>query len=145
MKQTVKLMLKKPETYLKTKKTLRKVIDEGAKLRQYFLRGHGNWFALMFSLVNFTLIFYNLLFINLYFIPEFLKSFSVFFIIFGLIYFPVAALVGWLDFKKGTYRAEQQLTRDISPIWQEVFSKLELLEKQNQKLLNFLETNTVKE
>jgi hypothetical protein len=126
---------KNSENYLKTKKFLRKVIDEGARVRQYFLRGHGNWFALMFSLINFTLIFYNLLFVNLYFVPEYLKSFSVFFIIFGIIYFPVATIIGWLDFKKGTYKAEQQLARKISPIWKEVFTKLDHLEKQNQEVL----------
>ncbi|MHA2156197.1 MAG: hypothetical protein ACXABU_12705 [Candidatus Hodarchaeales archaeon] len=133
-------MSKNPRNYLGTKQSLRKFIDDGARLRQYFLRGHGNWFALMFSLINFTLIFYNLLFVNLFFIPEYLKSFSVFFIIFGIIYFPIAVVVGWLDFKKGTYKAEQQLTRNISPIWKEVFSKLDHLEKQNQNVLNSLKT-----
>ncbi len=130
----------KPKNLQKTKKYLRKVIDDGARLRQYFLRGHGNWFALMFSLINFTLIFYNLLFVNLFFIPEFLKSFSIFFIIFGMIYFPIATIVGWLDFKKGTYRAEQQLTREISPIWNEVFSKLEQLAQQNQDVLRTMKS-----
>ncbi len=120
---------------LQAKKQLRMIIDEGARLRQYFLRGHSNWFALVFSLINFTLIFYNLLFINLYFIPEVLKSFSIFFIIFISLYFPFATTVGYLDFRKGTYRAEQQLARDLSPIWRDLFSKLEHLEKQNQELL----------
>ncbi len=133
-------MSKKSDDYIKIKKLLRNAIDEGARLRQYFLRGHGNWFALMFSLINFTLIFYNLLFKNLFFVPEFLKSFSVFFIIFGIIYFPVAVIVGWLDFRKGTYRAEQQLTREISPIWREVFSKLDRLEEQNIVLQKSLES-----
>ena len=127
-------------SYLKTKKFLRKAIDDGARVRQYFLRGHGNWFALIFSLINFTLIFYNLLFVNLFFIPEYLKSFSVFFIIFGIIYFPIAVVVGWLDFKKGTYKAEQQLTRDMSPIWKEVFSKLNHLEQQNHNVLKSIES-----
>jgi hypothetical protein len=122
------------------RKVLREAIDEGARLRQYFLRGHGNWFALIFSLLNFTLIFYNLLFKNLFFVPEILKSFSMFFIIFGITYFPLAVVIGWLDFRKGTYRAEQQLTREISPIWREVFSKLERLEEQNKMLQESLDS-----
>ena len=126
---------------LQAKKQLRMIIDEGARLRQYFLRGHSNWFALVFSLINFTLIFYNLLFINLYFIPEVLKSFSIFFIIFISLYFPFATIIGYLDFKKGTYRAEQQLARDLSPIWRDLFSKLEHLEKQNQELLAVVQKN----
>jgi len=115
---------------------LRKIIDQGARTRQYFLRGHSNWFALAFSLLNFTLIFYNLLFKNLFFIPEFLKSYLVFFIVFGCLYLPLATIFGYLDFKKGTYRAEQLLSREISPIWNEVFEKLDKLEQENQELLN---------
>jgi hypothetical protein len=64
----------------------------------------------------------------------------MFFIIFGFIYFPVAVIVGWLDFRKGTYRAEQQLTKEISPIWKEVFSKLERLEQQNKVLQESLDS-----
>jgi hypothetical protein len=117
------------------KKTLRKTIDRGARLRQYFLRGHSNWFALAFSLINFTLIFYNLLFVNLFFIPDIFKSYSIFFLIFGICYFPTAAMIGWLDFKKGTYKEEQRLSLEISPIWQEVFKKLNSLEDVNKEVL----------
>ncbi|MHA1236735.1 MAG: hypothetical protein ACTSQ9_03625 [Candidatus Hodarchaeales archaeon] len=123
-----------------TKKQLRHIIDRGARLRQYFLRGHSSWFALAFSLMNFTLIFYNLLFVNLYFIPEIFKSFSIFFIIFCTLYLPFAMLIGYLDYKKGTYSAEQQLTKEVSPVWREVFEKFAVLEKQNQELLNALQT-----
>jgi hypothetical protein len=124
-----------------TKKQLRTLIDTGARVRQYFLRGHSNWFALIFSLINFTLIFYNLLFVKLYFIPEILKRFSIFFILFVIFYFPFAMSIGYLDYRKGTYRAEQELTKDLSPIWREVFSKLEILEKQNEELLEKLKSS----
>lgn len=117
---------------------LRKNIDKTSRLKQYFLRGHNSWFALAFSLMNFTLIFYNLLFFKMDFIPSFFKSYSVFVIIFGLIYFPVATLFGFLDFKKGTYAAEQTLSREISPIWREVFARLDKLETNDQKLLLLL-------
>ena len=117
------------------KTTLRRWIDKSARIRQYFLRGHGTWFALAFSLLNFTLIFYNLLFIKLFFIPEVLKSYSIFFIIFGTFYVPIATIIGWLDFKKGTYKEEQRLSLEISPIWQEIFNKLNSLELGNQEVL----------
>ncbi len=125
------------------KQTLRIVIDRGARFRQYFLRGHSNWFALFFSLINFTLIFYNLLFVKLFFIPEILKSYSFFFFIFGLCYFPFATIIGWLDFQKGTYKEEQRLSLEISPIWQEVFKKLNNLEESNHEVL--LEIKRLKE
>ncbi|MFX0172400.1 MAG: hypothetical protein ACFE9L_10800 [Candidatus Hodarchaeota archaeon] len=123
---------------MKIKKILRKWVDKGGRLRQYFLRGHSNWFALILSLINFTLIFYNLLFKNLFFVPDVLKSYSVFFLIFGILYFPTAAAFGWLDFKKGTYKAEQALTMEVSPIWREVFQKLQNLEDTNSILLSEL-------
>jgi hypothetical protein len=122
-----------------TKKMLRKLIDRIARLKQYFLRGHNAWFALAFSLLNFTLIFYNLLFKNLFFIPEILKSYTIFFIIFGTMYFPLAIILGWLDFKKGTYKAEQTLALEISPIWNQVFTKLTNLEKTNEILIKELQ------
>ena len=49
-------------------------------------------------------------------------------------------LIGYLDYKKGTYRAEQQLTKELSPVWRDVFTKFALLEKQNLELLNALQT-----
>ncbi|MFX1507168.1 MAG: hypothetical protein ACFFDC_13895 [Promethearchaeota archaeon] len=119
-----------------TKKMLRKLIDRLARLKQYFLRGHNSWFALAFSLLNFTLIFYNLLFKNLFFIPEILKSYLIFFMIFSSIYFPLTIILGWLDFKKGTYKAEQALALEISPIWNQVFTKLTNLEKANEILIS---------
>ena len=126
-------------TILKIKSSVRMIIDKGARLKQYFLRGHNSWFALAFSLLNFTLIFYNLLFKNLFFIPEILKSYSIFFLIFGIIYFPLSAVLGWLDLKKGTYKAEQSLTMEISPIWNKVFKKLSNLEETNKTLLSELQ------
>lgn len=117
------------------KRTLRKNIDLFGRVRQFFLRGHSNWFALAFSMLNFTLIFYNLLFKELYFIPDALKHYSIFFIIFGVFYFPSATILGYLDFKKGTYKAEQEITLKYSPLWQQLFSKLEKLEQENMKLL----------
>ena len=95
-------------------------------------------YFLLITLISipFTLIFYNLLFKNLVFIPPELKSYSVFFIVFGIIYFPLATVFGYLDFNKGTYKAEQRLSKEISPIWRDVFSKLEKLEQENQELLH---------
>ena len=116
---------------------MRLIIDKGARLKQYFLRGHNAWFALAFSILNFTLIFNNLLIKNLDFVPDYLKSYATFFLVFGLLYFPTAAIVGYLDFKKGTFAAEQNLTKEISPIWQEVFNRLEQIEKNQKKILEY--------
>lgn len=118
---------------------IRTIIDRGSRYKQYFLRGHNQWFALAFSLINFTLIFYKLLLENLVFIPDHLKSYTLFLILFGLTYFPFATIIGFYDFKKGTFNAEQKLSREISPIWKELFSRIEKLENNGADLLKILE------
>lgn len=122
----------------------RKWIDILSIIKQYFLRGHNAWFALFFSIINFTLLFYNFLVKNLYFVPSFLKSYLIFFIIFGIAYFPVATVIGFLDFKKGTFSAEQNLQKEVNPVTKEIFSRFAKLEQNNEKileLLNKLENN----
>ena len=121
-----------------SKKQVRLIIDKGARGKQYFLRGHYSWFALGFSILNFTLIFNNLLIKNLDFVPAALKSYATFFLIFGAIYFPLATIIGYLDFKKGTFAAEQRLSKELSPIWQEVFKRLEDIENNQIKILQNL-------
>ena len=123
---------------MKIKLFLRSWIDRFSVLKQYFLRGHNAWFALFFSIINFTLIFYNLLFEKLYFIPEIMKSYLVFFIVFGIIYFPISTLLGYLDFKKGTFSAEQNLQKTINPVWKDVFAQLNKIDQDNQKILQIL-------
>ncbi|MHA2363711.1 MAG: hypothetical protein ACXAC7_07120 [Candidatus Hodarchaeales archaeon] len=118
---------------------LRKLVDKGARTKQYFLRGHNAWFALGFSLMNFTLIFYNLLFKNLFFVPNSIKSYSIFFVLFAAFYIPIATIFGFFDFRKGTFAAEQLLSKEISPIWKELFSRLQSLEHGNRAVLAMLE------
>ena len=120
------------------KSLIRKWIDKLSILKQYFLRGHNSWFALGFALINFTLIFYQLFLVNLYFIPKYLKSYFVFVIIFSIIYFPLATLIGFFDFKKGTYSAEQNLQKEISPVWKELFSRINRIEQDNKKIIELL-------
>lgn len=112
------------------KTSLRNKIDILARVKQYFLRGHGSWFALLLSLVQFTLIAYNDLFKNLFFVPDIFKSYLLFFLIFILTYFPIATFFGYLDYRKGTFSAEQELTAQMSPIWKDVFGRLDSIEKK---------------
>ncbi|OLS24180.1 MAG: hypothetical protein HeimC3_20790 [Candidatus Heimdallarchaeota archaeon LC_3] len=121
------------------KSSLRLYIDRSSRLKQYFLRGHNAWFALAFSLLNFTLIFYKLFLESLDFIPEEFKSYAIFVIIFGITYFPLSTILGYLDLKKGTFNAEQKLSREISPIWKELFSRIENLENNGEKIVELLE------
>lgn len=93
-------------------------------------------------MIVFTLIVNNLLIKNLNFVPDELKSYAVFVLIFGSIYIPAATLLGYFDFRKGTFAAEQVLHQEMSPIWQDLFLRLTTLEKGNQELLEQLQKLT---
>ncbi len=119
------------------KRILRTIIDKFSRIRQYFLRGHAQWFALGFNLLNFTIISFYLLIQNLTIIPEI--RFTVYFLLFVAVYFPIATLVGYLDYKKGTFAEEQRLVQQASPIWQEVFKKLNAIERELEELKQLVE------
>lgn len=118
-----------------SKTVLRKKIDSLARIKQYFLRGHSSWFALMLSLVQFTLIAYNDLFEKLFFVPDILKSYFLFFLIFIITYFPLVTFFGYMDYRKGTFKAEQKLAAEMSPVWKEVFGRLDSIEKKMDEIL----------
>ena len=112
-----------------------KVIDKISRYKQYFLRGHAGWFALTFSLIQFTVIVYELVLRNLFFLQDTpLNRYSFFLIGFVIIYLPVATIVGFLDFRRGTYRAEQELSKELSPIWREVFKEFREMKEENKRL-----------
>ncbi|MHA2248797.1 MAG: hypothetical protein ACXAD7_00480 [Candidatus Kariarchaeaceae archaeon] len=100
-------------------------------MRTYFLRGHSNWFAYVFSLLNFVTISFYLLIENLTVIPD---SFRLrhYILIFVLFYAPLAITVGYYDMKKGTYRVEAKIAKELSPIWKDLFDQLDEL-KTGQK------------
>ena len=125
------------------KKILREIIDKFGRLKLYFLRGHSQWFVYIFSLTSFSLLFYNFLFKNLGFIPEYLKQFSIFFLLFIVLYIPLAIIIGYFDYKKGTFKAEQGIILEWSPIWKKMFTEIEVLnsklDKIQEKLKNIKE------
>ena len=75
------------------------------------------------------------------FIPNEYKSYFLFVLVFGLIYLPLSSIVGYLDLKKGTFKEEQLLTKELSPIWNEIFSKLKKLELNDAEILRKLSSN----
>ena len=112
------------------------------RLIVYFRRGHGTWFAMWMSFLNFIVIQYRLLIENVWFLRNFFTSLSMFAAMFLAIYIPVATLVGWLDYKKMTKPREREADyyfthptfkeRELTfPAWITVLKTLEkLMEKQ---------------
>ena len=100
------------------------------RMKVFFLRGHSSWFVLILQVVNFTLIFFNYLFITLGFIPEELKTYGLFFFVFLLFYIPICIIFGYLDMKRGSYSSEINVYKEYSPIWKDLFQKLDQIEKK---------------
>lgn len=117
---------------MKVRKTLRKFLDVTGRHKQYFLRGHNSWFYFAFWLVNFTVIIYKLLLEDVV-LPEWLR-FSYFFVLFILIYIPLAIFVGRFDFKRGTFRGEVNLIRKVNPIWVQQFENQETIILEQKEL-----------
>lgn len=108
-----------------------------SRLRTYFLRGHSNWFAYGMSFLNFITISFYLLIENLTIVPDSFR-FRDYALLFFMTYIPLAIIVGYADMKKGTYRVEQRMAMEMSPIWTEVFEKLETLNTNQSSLLQLI-------
>ena len=93
----------------------------------YFRRGHSTYLAFLLSFTNFVVIQYRLLvqyvpLLNLLFAN--LISFALAFL---LVYAPVATLIGWLDFKRGSRPVESAIVGEISPWIRDLFRAIYLL------------------
>lgn len=110
-------------------------IDRISRYKQYFLRGHAGWFALTFSLIQFTVIIYELVLRNLFFLKDTpFNHYLIFLAVFTILYFPIAIIIGFLDFRRGTYKGEQKMARELSPIWRDVFAEFKTLREENKHL-----------
>ena len=68
----------------------------------YFKSGHSGYFAFILSMMNFVVLQYNLFVERIPILKQYMPRMGTFFILFSLIYFPVAILLGRFEFKKGT-------------------------------------------
>ena len=67
----------------------------------YFKTGHGGYLAYGLSIFNFIVIQQRLLIENIPFLNQYINNLSSFIIIFGIIYFPTAVVIGFLEYRKG--------------------------------------------
>lgn len=100
--------------------------------KYYFIRGHNQYLAFIISIFNFIVIQFELVW------RKALESFGIyisifdFTVIFGIIYFPIIIYLGRFDIKhrKGSLKVEQNLIKQNSPIYIELFETLERLEQK---------------
>lgn len=100
------------------------------KISLYFRRGHNTYIGLPLSLINMGLIFYNFAFKNFAFIPEKFKSLPLFIFIFFLTYLPLCIIIGIIDYKKGSFKSEQETIANNSPNWQKLFKELKQIKEK---------------
>jgi len=81
---------------------LRQVARIARDLWIYFKSGHSGYFAFILSMLNFVVLQYNLLIERIPLLKLYIPRMSTFIILFSLIYFPVAIIIGRFEFKKGT-------------------------------------------
>ncbi len=122
------------------KKKARKSLDFIGRMRLYFFRGHNSWLYLPIWFINILIVFYKLLLEDLYFLPEWV-SFWNFAIIFSVIYFPLAVLVGRFDYYRGTYKGEAEVGMAVNPIWIRQFKELESLKTELAEIKELLSEN----
>ena len=72
------------------------------KFWMYLRQGHNTYLAFVISFLNFIVIQYRLVIQKHELTRELINHLSLFIILFLAIYIPIAVLLGYLDFKRGT-------------------------------------------
>lgn len=96
---------------------------------EYFKRGHNSYFGFAISIFNFA----NISFVTLVSLNVFepsIFSYILLLIIFFCTYIPLTILIGRWDYKKGSFLVLQNLVRERSPLYLELFERLERIEKK---------------
>ncbi|MCW3978386.1 MAG: hypothetical protein NWF12_01435 [Candidatus Bathyarchaeota archaeon] len=97
----------------------------------YFKAGHGGYLVYSLSLLNFVVLQHRLLISYIPFLSRYMGRLSTFIVVFAVIYFPVAVIIGYLEYRKG------EITRRpmLNPYTQD---SLEASMKMRSGLLSFI-------
>lgn len=106
----------------------------------YFRRGHSTYLVFILSFANFIVIQYRLLVQYISAVHVLFNSILVFSLAFFLVYVPLAALIGWYDYKKLAVPVDQTLAVKSSPYHRDIANALILLAKgEKDKAIEILE------
>ena len=81
----------------------------------YFRRGHNVYLMFLLSFMNFIVIQYRLLIENIPLLHELLPKLWIFAVAVVITYTPIAIIVGWLDYQKGSVVMDNILSARASP------------------------------
>jgi hypothetical protein len=93
-----------------------------------FKRGHASWMGFAVAFINASLIWYRLLIEKVSWLHEIIPKFSVFIMFFFPAYVMCAILIGYWDFKRGTYPIESGMFFRRNPFAWEQFRRLKNIE-----------------
>jgi len=81
----------------------------------YFRRGHSVYLVFLMSFLNFIVIQYRLVVQNIPILYKTLPRLWIFTIVLLATYIPIATIIGWLDYKKGSVPTDRALGAKASP------------------------------
>ena len=89
---------------------VRRVARSARDLWSYFKSGHSGYFTFILSLSNFVVLQYNFFVERIPFLKQIIPRMSTFIILFSLIYFPIAIIMGYYEIKRGATMRRPFLT-----------------------------------
>lgn len=93
----------------------------------YFRRGHGVYLAFAITFLNFIVLQWSLLIEQIEPLRALLGQLYVFAIVFFVTYIPLAVIIGWMDYKRGSVQVDQAVAIKVSPWHQDISKALILL------------------
>ena len=103
----------------------------------YFRRGHGVYLIFAISFLNFTVIQWRLLIEKVDALKVLFHRFTYFFILFFVVYIPVAVLIGYLDYRGGSVPVDSKEAAKANP-WVKDLAKAVMIMSDSEEVRNIL-------
>ena len=111
----------------------------------YFRRGHGVYLIFAISFLNFIVIQYQLLIREIPFLQALFSSLIIFTLVFFVVYVPLAVVIGWIDYKRGSVPVDSIIAYKASPYHRDLARAIMLLaEGKNKEVMTLMEIWTKK-
>ena len=106
----------------------------------YFRRGHAVYLAFVISFMNFIVIQYRLLIEQIPMLSFIFSQLYMFAIIFVFIYIPLSAIIGWIDYRRGSVPVDQEVAAKANPWAIDLAKALQYIAQgENDKAIQILE------
>ena len=105
----------------------------------YFRRGHGVYLAFAITFLNFIVLQWSLLIEQIEPLRILLGQLYVFAIVFFVTYLPLAVIIGWVDYKRGSVPVDSAIGARASP-WAKDLAKAIILlaEGKNKEVVELM-------